>query len=134
MGTKPFPSLKEAFAKVLREEDRRHLMISETKTHPEPSNSALKTETEATSLVVQNNRGKGKNSNSSAANKWCDLCQLPFHTKNECWEIIGGPPGWKSKLNMNKQKPHANAATNKPDDAQFSAGQLETLKQMFAKS
>ncbi|CAN0884093.1 hypothetical protein LINGRAHAP2_LOCUS14739 [Linum grandiflorum] len=129
MGTKPFPSLKEAFAEVLREEDRRHLMIGTTT--QVPSNSALKTEVSPAALAVQNYRGKGKlKNNSDAASKWCDLCQLPFHTKEECWEIIGGPPGWTSKLN--RQRPRANPALNKADaDPQFSKGQLETLQKMF---
>ncbi|CAN0917637.1 hypothetical protein LINGRAHAP2_LOCUS30425 [Linum grandiflorum] len=128
MGTKPFPSLREAFAEVLREEDRRRLMIAESK--PGADGSAFQAETQATAMAAQANRNKGK----GKPTVWCDYCRLPHHTKEECWEIIGGPPGWKSKMNQPKlHKPRANATTSKgtEDEAQFSKGQLDLLQKMF---
>ncbi|CAN1305472.1 hypothetical protein LINPERPRIM_LOCUS26530 [Linum perenne] len=133
MGKKPFPSLKEAFAEVRREEHRRHLMLPEVKTQEESSAMAAYDQ-------FRNNRfGKNKQPSDQGKNTlFCDHCKKPYHTKSQCWEIVGKPADWKPR---SERKYKANAVTTigsssmekEGSGLMFSKDQMEQLKLMFEK-
>ena len=82
LGTKPLPSLREAFAEVRREESRRKIMMG---------NEGSFNTTEGSALVVQRNHRQGGDSKPHKGIPWCDFCKRPGHTKETCWKIHGKP-------------------------------------------
>ena len=72
MGIKPFPTIREAFAEVRREESRKKLMMTDKNITPAVEGSALYTHNPS-----QNNKaGKGR--------PWCDHCKKLGHVKATC--------------------------------------------------
>ena len=65
MGIKPFPTIREAFAEVKREESRKKLMMTDNT--PVVEGSALYTHNTSQS----NRSGKGR--------QWCDHCKKLGH-------------------------------------------------------
>ena len=79
LGVKPpLPSLDEIFAKVHREESRKHVMLY-------PSSP-----TDSSTLVVRQFDGQNKSKNQ----QWCNHCQRLYHTKTTCWKLHGKPVDW----------------------------------------
>jgi len=70
-GSKPFPSIKEAFAEIKREESRKKVMLSATSDGPIQGGSAL--------VVTKSKRGANRG-DPSKEKQWCDHCQRPYHT------------------------------------------------------
>ena len=95
LGTKPFPSIKEVFAEVRREESRKKVMLHASPEINNQSSSALavsKPKTTTTRGEFQKER------------QWCDHCHNPYHTKETCWKIHGKPANWKGKNQKKQQK------------------------------
>lgn len=76
LGIKPFPSLKEVFAEVRREEGRRKVMLGETEA---PESSALISQ----AGNQEEKKGKGR--------PWCVHCKKLGHLRDDCWKLHGKP-------------------------------------------
>ena len=124
MGIKPFPTIREAFAEVRREESRTKLMLSEANITPALEGSALFTHNSS-----QNNRaGKGR--------PWCDHCKRLGHVKATCWKLHGKPVDWKPS-NCQERDSRANAATSTKisvENSPFTREQIEALQKMSSGS
>ena len=76
MGTKPLPSIREAFSEVRREENRKNVMMGS-------QNSALSIEGSA--LIA---RGPPSNTNNENRQKngrpWCDHYRKLGHSRENC--------------------------------------------------
>ncbi|CAN1240915.1 Retrovirus-related Pol polyprotein from transposon RE2 [Linum perenne] len=129
MSTKPFPPLKEAFAEIRREEYRRQLMITDSKT-PEESLAMKAQEVKATALVAQNGK-----STSTEEIPFCDHCKKQWHTKEKCWKLVGKPADWKPRSERRGKAAYSASATPttaaNSEPAKFSKDQLDLLQQMF---
>ncbi|PON86229.1 LOW QUALITY PROTEIN: hypothetical protein TorRG33x02_179480 [Trema orientale] len=94
LGFKPFPGIREAFAKVRREEARKRVMLGGSKI------SIL--EDPSQNFFVLTKRNFSPNNGDQHGNRkndrpWCDHCQRPGHTRDTCWRIHGKPANWKPK-------------------------------------
>ncbi|CAN1145715.1 hypothetical protein LINPERHAP2_LOCUS14840 [Linum perenne] len=136
MGTKPFPSLKEAFAEVRREEHRRHLMLPEAKPYVESSAMIAHDQSRG------NRFGKSKQPYDQGKNDlFCDHCKKPYHTKATCWEIYGKPADWKPRSERKYKEYKANVVTTGSTSMEkeggtgllFSKDQMEQLQLLFGK-
>ena len=92
LGTKPFPSIKEAFAKVRREESRKKVML--TASGSSNNDVYIETSTLVTSQMKTPNTPRGE---SQKDKQWCDYCNKPYHTREICWKIYGKLVNWKPK-------------------------------------
>ncbi|XP_073222390.1 uncharacterized protein [Cicer arietinum] len=81
LGTKPFPSIREAFAEVTREESRTKIMLG--------SQSATST-IEGSTLDVRGPPKKGRGR--------CDHCKRLGHTNETYWVLHGKPRDLKSRF------------------------------------
>ena len=102
LGTKPLPTIQEAFSEVRREESRKKLMMGTRPFSNVQEGSALISQgstniQEGTALVSQ---GSTYDARQKKGRPWCDHCRRPGHTKETCWKIHGKPTDWKS----NKEK------------------------------
>ena len=102
LGTKPLPTIQEAFSEVRREESRKKLMMGTTPFSNVQEGSTLISQgstniQEGTALVSQ---GSTYDARQKKGRPWCDHCRRPGHTKETCWKIHGKPADWKS----NKEK------------------------------
>ena len=79
LSVKPLPLINEIFAKVHREENRKHVMLG-------PLSSLLK----ASTLAARQSDGRNKQRNSP----FCEHYQKPYHTKATCWKLHGKPADW----------------------------------------
>ncbi|XP_052173043.1 uncharacterized protein LOC127788605 [Diospyros lotus] len=123
LGTKPLPSLREAFAEVRREESRLKLMLK-------PSNSGL----EHSALFTRG--GSLSNPKQKKGRPWCDHCHKPGHTKDTCWDIHGKPLDWKP---AHERKSNGNftateETTSASNSSLFSKEQMEWLQHNFGKT
>ncbi|KAJ9671063.1 hypothetical protein PVL29_027182 [Vitis rotundifolia] len=92
IGRQPLPSIGEVFSEVGREESRRNVMLSK---------KGLGVAIEGSALVTT---GGGYNKAAAFQCKsderprvWCDFCNKPHHTRENCWKIHGKPVIWKGK-------------------------------------
>ncbi|CAN1819859.1 hypothetical protein LINPERHAP1_LOCUS28873 [Linum perenne] len=126
MGTKPFPSLKEAFAEVRREESRRKLMLSSQKVPGESSALAVQSKPRS-----DRNQSKGKEHLPT-----CEHCHKVGHTKEECWELVGKPADWKPRYARRGRAHTAATGSEKQDEgagsSPFSKEQYTALQQMLS--
>lgn len=102
LGTKPLPTIREAFSEVRREESRKKLMMGTRPFSNVQEGSTLISQgstniQEGTALVSQ---GSTYDARQKKGRPWCDHCRRPGHTKETCWKIHGKPTDWKS----NKEK------------------------------
>ncbi|XP_019073374.2 uncharacterized protein LOC109121951 [Vitis vinifera] len=102
LGTKPLPTIQEAFSEVRREESRKKLMMGTMPFSNVQEGSTLISQgstniQEGTALVSQ---GSTYDARQKKGRPWCDHCRRPGHTKETCWKIHGKPADWKS----NKEK------------------------------
>jgi len=92
LGTKPFPTMREVFEEVRREESRKKVMFSglgQSNNEVYSSASALSSFREKPYAAT-----KGEN---TKENQWCEYCNRPYHTNDMCWKIHGKLAGWKPK-------------------------------------
>ena len=124
MGIKPFPTIREAFAEVRREESKKKLMLPEANITPAVEGSPLFTHNSS-----QNNRtGKGL--------PGCDHCKRPGHMKATCWKLHGKPADWKPS-NRQDRDSRANAVTSTEtsvENSPFTREQIEALQKMFSQA
>ena len=76
LGTKPFPSIREVFVEVMREESRKRVMLN-------PSGMPNSDASSQTSALVSS-RIKPPSSFKGEPQKdkpWCEHCNKPYHTK-----------------------------------------------------
>ncbi|CAN1158448.1 hypothetical protein LINPERPRIM_LOCUS11859 [Linum perenne] len=139
MATKPFPALEEAVAEIRREEYRRHVMRSDSKSVLD--GSALHTgvlaskpdpkQLSSAALFSKQNKPKPDD-------VVCEHCGKLWHTKKECWKLLGGKPkDWKSKSELRAIQARANSTaivTQSNDCNQFSAGQKEAIQKMLVEA
>ena len=125
MGTKPLPTLREAFAEVRREESRKKLMLTSHHTTPTVEGSALYT------------HNSNPNNKPRKGRPWCDHCKRPGHMKETCWKLYGKPADWKPNQRPNERETRGHAAaaidTNSTPDA-FTKDQLDVLQKLFAQA
>lgn len=79
LGTKSLPSIREAFAEVRREENRRKVMLRSQSTNIEGS-----------AIVERGPPKKGRG--------WCDHCKCLGHTKETCWVLHRKPTDLKPRF------------------------------------
>ena len=124
MGIKPFPTIREAFAEVRREESKTKLMMFEANITPAVEGLALFTHSSS-----QNNRaGKGR--------PWCDHCKRLGHVKATCWKLHGKLADWKPS-NRQERDSRANAATStktSEENSPFTREQIEALQKIFSQA
>ncbi|XP_052197933.1 uncharacterized protein LOC127804888 [Diospyros lotus] len=95
LGIKPFPSIKEAFAEVRREESRKKVMM----------HTATKVNNQGGSaLAVSKQKTTAPRGDHTRDKSWCDHCKRPNHTKENCWKLHGKPANWKGR-NQNQKRP-----------------------------
>ncbi|KAJ9683694.1 hypothetical protein PVL29_019319 [Vitis rotundifolia] len=92
IGRQLMPSIGEVFSEVRREESRRNVMLGK---------KGLGVAIEGSALVTT---GGGYNKVAAFQRKsnerprvWCDFCNKPCHTRENCWKIHGKPANWKGK-------------------------------------
>ncbi|XP_024024880.1 uncharacterized protein LOC112092581 [Morus notabilis] len=90
LGTKPLPSLREAFSEVRREESRKKVMLGTLNNQPTAA------ATEGSALAV---RGPQLNNTENKVRRGgrprCEHCRKTGHTRDTCWKIHGKPTDWK---------------------------------------
>ncbi|KAL6322665.1 hypothetical protein AAG906_015351 [Vitis piasezkii] len=107
IGRQPLPSIGEVFLEVKREESRRNVMLGK-KRHG--------VVIEGSTLVTTDERPR----------VWCDFCNKPRHTHENCWKIHGKPASWKGKIGDKLGRaiiPTANEVETSP----FTTKQMEHL-------
>ncbi|TYH10286.1 hypothetical protein ES288_A07G166500v1 [Gossypium darwinii] len=82
LAISPFPSLREAFSMVKKEESRRCVMQPD-EPYSTPEGSTL--------LTCQSSPS------SKQERPWCDYYKKPSHSKEKCWKLHSKPQDWKSK-------------------------------------
>ncbi|KAJ9693491.1 hypothetical protein PVL29_012321 [Vitis rotundifolia] len=121
IGRQPLPSIGEVFSEVRREESWSNVMLGKKGPGVAIEGSALVT------------TGGGYNKAAVFQRKlderprvWCDFCNKPHHTCENCWKIHGKPANWKGKTGDKPGRaiiPTANEAQTSP----FTTEQMEHL-------
>ncbi|XP_059639129.1 uncharacterized protein LOC132281447 [Cornus florida] len=108
----PLPPIGEVFVEVRREESRRHVMLGKKTTSGPVESSAL--------IVAEIAANKAVNFQRKPEEKprvWCDFCNKPRHTQENCWKIHDKPANWKSSKPGDRNRravPTANEAETGP--------------------
>ncbi|XP_024026809.1 uncharacterized protein LOC112093143 [Morus notabilis] len=76
LGTKPLPSIQEAFSEVRREESRKKLMLGSL---PPIGNEA--------SALVARGVNAAHDTKQKKTRPWCDHCKKTGHIRDTCWKI-----------------------------------------------
>lgn len=92
LASKPLPPMREAFAKVRREESHKKLMFKASN----PNQNFPVTESSA--LVTRNAGNSQGRDQGRGQHPWCDHCQKPGPTRGNCWKIHGKPADWKLQI------------------------------------
>ena len=95
LGKVPFPTLEEAFSYVQQEESRRSAMLY---TVP----------TEKTGLAASGPHDQTNTHSLDKANRYCDYCGKPRHTKETYWKLHGRPTRGRGGKRVNSSRPQAN--------------------------
>ncbi|RVX22935.1 hypothetical protein CK203_008436 [Vitis vinifera] len=132
MGTKPLPSIREAFSEVRREESWKKVMMGSQNSAPTIEGSALIA------------RGPPSNTNSENRQKngrpWCDHCRRLGHSRENCWKIHGKPADWKPSKPVNDREGSAHSVVVSEDKltsiktSPFTKEQLEMLQQLMSQN
>ncbi|XP_075490971.1 uncharacterized protein LOC142529341 [Primulina tabacum] len=128
LGTKPLPTLSEAFSSVRHEESRRKVMMGGPAIQISEG-SALVVETESHAYAANAPR---------KSRPYCDQCRKLGHTKDTCWKIHGKPPDWKPRDQNSRgdQGAKGNSATTATvaSSFPFSKDQLDLLRDLISKA
>ena len=92
IGRQPLPSIGEVFSKVRREESQRNVMLGKKGPGVAIEGSALVTTGGGCNKAVAFQRKSDER-----PRIWCDFCNKPCHTRENCWKIHGKPANWKGK-------------------------------------
>ena len=94
LGTKPFPSMKEVFAEVRREESRKKVMLPSGSVNEGILQSfALNISCGWSSITAKGEMQRDR--------QWCDHCKKLYHTRDTCWKLHGKLANWKSRNQWN---------------------------------
>ncbi|XP_073064583.1 uncharacterized protein [Primulina eburnea] len=128
LGTKPLPTLSEAFSSVRHEEGRRKVIMGGPAIQISEG-SALVVETESQAYAANAPR---------MSRPYCDHYRKLGHTKDTCWKIHGKPPDWKPRDQNSRgdQGGKGNSATTATDASSFpfSKDQLDLLRDLISKA
>ena len=125
MGTKPLPSIREAFSEVRREESRKKVMMGS-------QNSALVARGSPSNTNSENRQNNGR--------PWCDHCRKLGHSRENCWKIHGKLVDWKPSKPFNDRESSAHdvvVSKDKPTSTKtnpFTKEQLEMLQQLMSQN
>ena len=121
IGRQPMPSIREVFSEVRREESRRNVMLGK---------KGLGVAIEGSALVTT---GGGYNKavvflrkSNERPRVWCDFCNKPRHTRENCWKIHGKPANWKGKT-CDKPGRAIIPIANEDETSPFTTEQMEHL-------
>ncbi|KAJ9541315.1 hypothetical protein OSB04_027821 [Centaurea solstitialis] len=119
----PFPTLREAFAEVRREETRRKVMVA-----PEKIPIMESTVLAASNRAYREQSHALRNSRSSIKNPrpFCEHCKRVGHLKETCWKLHGRP-----EQPRESKVCHVDSS---PSNSLFSVEQIEQLKHPFTAS
>jgi len=123
LGTKPFPSMKEVFAEVRREESRKKVML--------PGVSASKGTLQSSALNISRGQTVITTKGEMQRDKqWCNHCNKPYHTKDTCWKLHGKPANWKPRNQRKGMQSAYMMETEKgtPAPVSLTPDQLEVLQ------
>ncbi|CAN1827511.1 hypothetical protein LINPERHAP1_LOCUS31949 [Linum perenne] len=133
MSTKPFPTLTEAFSEIKREESRRQLMNPDTKGQVESSALAVRSQQKPRQQQYTPNQARDRDDDAIPV---CDHCHKQWHTKAECWELVGKPADWKPRQER-RRRAHVAAsekqAETEVESGPFSKEQANALEKFFSK-
>ncbi|RVW16202.1 hypothetical protein CK203_074282 [Vitis vinifera] len=121
IGRQPLPSIGEVFSEVRREESRRNVMLGKKGPGVAIEGSAL-----VTTGGGYNKAATFQCKSDERPRVWCDFCNKPRHTRENCWKIHGKPANWKGKTGDKPGRaiiPTANEAETSP----FTTEQMEHL-------
>eukprot|EP00261_Vitis_vinifera_P031452 XP_019072695.1 PREDICTED: uncharacterized protein LOC109121825 isoform X2 [Vitis vinifera] len=121
IGRQSLPSIGEVFSEDRREESRRNVMLGKKGPGVAIEGSALVTTGGGYNKVVAFQRKSDER-----PQVWCDFCNKPRHTRENCWKIHGKPANWKGKTSDKPGRaiiPTANEAETSP----FTTEQMEHL-------
>ena len=125
LGMKPFPTLRELFAEVRREENRKCVMMNPSSQYA-PS---LETRGEALAANKQDNGHVSQ----SKDKVWCYYYNKPYHTHETCRDLHSKPTDWKPRK-QRKQSRSARImelALGKVAGFNFSTEQVKMLWQLY---
>ncbi|RVW65751.1 hypothetical protein CK203_057721 [Vitis vinifera] len=112
IGRQPLPSIGEVFSEVRREESRRNVMLGKKGPGVAIEGSAL-----VTTGGGYNKAAAFQRKSDERPRVWCDFCNKPRHTRENCWKIHGKPANWKGKTGDKPGRaiiPTANEAKTSP--------------------
>jgi len=89
IGRQPLPPIGDVFAEVRREESRRNVMLGKKGAIAPVENSAMIASDASANKVFKPRQNE-------KSRVWCDYCNKPRHTWENCWKIHGKPATWKS--------------------------------------
>ncbi|RVX14577.1 hypothetical protein CK203_012112 [Vitis vinifera] len=121
IGRQPLPSIGEVFSEVRREESRRNVMLGKKGPGVAIEGSAL-----VTTGGGYNKAAAFQRKSDERPRVWCDFCNKPRHTRENCWKIHGKLANWKGKTGDKPGRaiiPTANEAETSP----FTTEQMEHL-------
>ncbi|RVW72934.1 hypothetical protein CK203_053082 [Vitis vinifera] len=119
IGRQLLPSIGEVFSEVRREESRRNVMLGKKGPGVAIEGSAL-----VTTGGGYNKAAAFQRKSDERPRVWCDFCNKPCHTRENCWKIHGKPANWKGKIGDKPGRaitPTANEAETSP----FTTEQME---------
>ncbi|KAK3012421.1 hypothetical protein RJ639_010652 [Escallonia herrerae] len=121
LGTKPLPTLCEAFSEVRREESRKKIMMGRP---------GILISGESFALAAYGTNNKGSDNQPHKGRPWCDHCRRPGHIKDKCWKIHGKPTDWKPRKPQSENRGYVATTEEKPisEDAVFSKEQLDFFR------
>ncbi|GAV66755.1 UBN2_3 domain-containing protein [Cephalotus follicularis] len=125
-GTKPLPSLWEAFSEVRREESRKNVMMGGQGALTIPESSALMSRR---TTFTNDKQRKGR--------PWCDHCWKLGHTKETCWKLHGKTANWKPKNERDHDSQGFTITVQEPPQSSpelhsFSKEQIDLLQSMLS--
>ena len=132
MGTKPLPSIREAFSEVYREESRKKVMMGSQNSALSIEGSALAAREPPANTNSENRQKKGR--------PWCDHCRKLGHSRENWWKIHGKPADWKPSKPFNDREGSAHSivvSEDKPTSTKtspFTKEQLDMLQQLMSQN
>ena len=97
IGRQPLFSIGEVFSEVRREESRKNVMLGKKGPGVSIEGSAL-----VTTGGGYNKAATFQHKSDERPRVWCDFCNKPRHTCENCWKIHGKPMNWKGKQVANQ--------------------------------
>lgn len=135
LGMKPFPTIREVFAEVRREESKKKVMFSKSGHSSNEVYSPASTLNTFKGKTPQSSRGE-----TAREKQWCDHCNRAYHTRETCWKIHGKPVNWKPKNQRRGGQAGGQsvymveAEKGNPTPLTITTTQLELLQQLLSQT